>query len=218
MDCLLATESCKDLCSLKCCQSLVCHVEDGPLQKAFWEQSNYYRKMIGLTCPTYSACQTRAQFFSEQLTTSPIYNPDCDTLHKTTIMTDPCKRAIINYCSSDSVIDDKETCTSFLNTGVLFSMHDWNAECDDELLSTKYSQFPNVSNICYEYILNQCGDNECGCFLAKTKSADQVQLIPCLLTTWNYEINVDALNIIVILLLFILLCYNAIILSHQARQ
>lgn len=210
MDCLLNTNSCKGdgLCKQKCCQSLVCDKEDHmhlELQHAFWEQSNYYRKMIALTCPQVaSLCQTRAKFFSEQLASSPIYNTDCDQLHKTTIMSDSCKRVIINYCSSE-VKEDKGTCDTFLSTGELFTMHDWSTECDQALADTRNSLFPNVTLVCYEYLLNQCS-NSCGCFWGERTGENTIQLVPCPFYVWSPVVKAEALNISVIVMLLIFSC------------
>jgi hypothetical protein len=211
MDCLLKTATaCKDLCSLKCCQSLVCEEtkEDHlhpELRDAFYEQSNFYRRAVALSCPqAASVCQTRAQFFSEQLSTSPIYSSECDQLHKTTIMSDSCKRIIINYCSNQNLLEDKSTCTQFLNTGSLVTLYDWSTECNEALTLTKAGQFPNMTLVCYEYVLNQCvSGGGCGCFWGENKGNNQIQLVPCPFYVWQPTLYLDALNLSVIILLFI---------------
>lgn len=222
MDCLLQTKVCEGsgLCSDACCENLVCRLngyENPKLQKAFYEQSNYYRGLIALQCPL-NACKTRAQFFSEQNVNSPIYDSRCDQLHLTTILTDQCSRVIQEYCTSNmgsETFVDHDVCTQFINSNSLFTTHDWNTECEFEINQTKAGNYPAMDNICYYVVIQECiSTGECPCVLKKFVNDTTIQLIPCLFNECSPQIEIGVLNVsvvIIILFFYIILEYNKIL-------
>jgi hypothetical protein len=201
MDCFKEVSICKEsLCGNDCCVSLLCQPKE--YINEFQEQTNYYRKNIALLCKE-NTCLNRAHLFSEILPDSPIYFNDCNKFHQTTVLDIDCTKNIVSYCTThhdDKEFPDLNTCNYFKETNQIAVYHDFLSDCDTDLANL--NNYPLVSRVCYEFIVDYCNaNNNCVCFwgekLNPSSGGDyNVQIVPCIFNSCAIEPTTSILTII----------------------